>query len=104
MTMVQAIKLIQTDRESSIFVSKEAIDVLTEQEIFDVFSQHASGEGNDAEVQRAVRTLDMAQYLKVRSFHETDSGERVVVVSEFTLGATTIDLESDASDAGFTRG
>lgn len=103
--MGQAIKPIQTDQGTSVFVSKEANDVLTGDEIFDVFRQHASNECSNAEMERAVRTSDMTQYLRVRSFHETDSGVRLVVVSEFIFGTTTIDLESTVtSDAGFTRG
>lgn len=103
--MRQTIDATHMDQGSSVFVSKEVNEVLTKQDVFEVYRQHASGEGDDQEMQRAIRTSDMAQYLQIRSLHETDSGVRVVVVTEFILGTTTIDLDSpDASGAGFTRG
>ena len=103
--MGQTINATPNSQRSSVLVSTEANEVLSKQDVFEVYCQHASGEGDDNEVQRAIRTSDMAQYLQVRSIHETDAGVRVVVVTEFMMGTTTIDLESsDDSDTGFTRG
>lgn len=103
--MGQAINATQMNEGTSVFVSKEVDDVLSKQEIGNIFCEHASGEGNDTEMQRALKTSDMSQYFWVRSIHETDSGVRVVVVTEFTSARTTIDLESSAiSEPGFSRG
>ena len=84
--MGQAINANDAEQGSNLFVSKDANDVLTKQEIFEVFIQHASGDGDGLEVLRGLRQLDMAQYLQVRSVHETDSGVRLVVVSKFIFG------------------
>lgn len=103
--MGQALNANEADEGSHLFASKDVNDVLTKQEIFEVFLQHAMGEVEGIEVLRGIRKLDMGQFLQLRSVHVTDSGVRLVVVSEFIFGTTTIDLESsDASDAGFTRG
>ena len=102
--MKQFIDATKACHESSLFVSSSADAVLNTSDIADIFSQHAHGHGEELIIQRGIRPLDMEQILQLRSIHETDSGVRVVVVTEFRLGTTTIELEaSETSDTGPQR-
>ena len=101
--MGQAIN--DTHCDGGFHVSPEAHEVLTKEEVYEIFVSHASGGGDDVEMQRLLKKSDLTQVLYIRSIHETACGARVLVVTEFIFGTTTIDLASRVGpDTGFTRG
>jgi hypothetical protein len=83
----------------SIAVSPEANEVLTEEEICTLFDRHASGDG--MKMVRLLNETDLTQRLLIRSVHETDEGDKIVVMSEFLFGITTMDLEPTVKGTGF---
>jgi len=86
----------------TIAVSREANEVLTDEEICDLFARHASGAG--MKMVRLFNQSDLTQRLLIQSVHETEEGDKIVVMTEFYLGITTMDLEPTVKGTGFKRG